>query len=80
MTHAFTPLHPASAQLLGHLIDAAKTQPGNRLDIKADSGAVVATLQAHDLPVRPQDMPRHLRPKARLSRRQQARARAGRRR
>lgn len=56
---------------LDQLVEYARGQMGGRLEIRdAATGAVVATLQTHETPKRPQDMPRHLRPKEKLSKRQ----------
>lgn len=57
-------------QVIGELIAAARQQPDRKFQIRDESGAVIATFMVHDTPVRPKDMPRHLRPKFRLSKRQ----------
>jgi hypothetical protein len=58
---------------LAGLVDAARRANG-RLEIRDQAGAIVATVIAHDLPKRPQDMPRALRPKQKLSKRQRTAA------
>lgn len=63
------------AQLLGGIVQLALREPGGALQIKDERGAIVATLQAHGLPTRPRDMPRHLRPKGKLSKRERVAAR-----
>ncbi len=55
---------------LAGLVEAARQRPGGRLEIRDESGAVVAEVIAHELPKRPKDMPRALRPKQKLSKRQ----------
>jgi hypothetical protein len=63
------------AEWLQTMVATARQQPDGRLDITDQTGAVIATVQAHDLPRRPKDMPRALRPKRKLSKRQRAAAR-----
>ena len=64
-------------QFIAFLVDHARQQPGGRFDLRdARTHAVVATIQAHDLPKRPQDMPRALRPKQQLSKRARDAAKA----
>jgi hypothetical protein len=65
----FPAFNPES-HVLGALVNTAREQPGGKLDLRDESGAIVATVQAHELPKRPKDMPRHLRPKEKLSKRQ----------
>jgi hypothetical protein len=60
---------------LGGLILMARQQPGGKLELRDQTGAVVATVQAHDQAKRPKDLPRALRPKAKLSKRQRGAAR-----
>lgn len=56
---------------LGGLVEAAAAQPDGCLVIREGAGGhVVATVQAHRTAVRPKDMPRRLRPKRKLSKRQ----------
>lgn len=57
-------------EALGMLITGAREQPDGQMPIHDQSGATVATITAHQLPKRPQDMPRALRPKLKLSKRQ----------
>lgn len=59
---------------LEQLVDIARGHPARKLEIRDLSGAVIATLQVHDIPKRPKDMPRALRPKQKLSRRQRTQA------
>lgn len=61
-------------EAVGGLIGMAQSRPGNRLDLRNEQGVVIATLQVHDVPVRPKDMPRALRPKRKLSKRQRVAA------
>lgn len=56
------------------LLNFARQQPGGKLEFRDQTGAVVMTVQAHDLARRPKDMPRHLRPKQKLSKRQRTAA------
>ncbi len=61
-------------QMVTDLVVAARARGGS-FDIQdGATGAVVATVVAHDLPTRPKDMPRRLRPKQRLSKRQRTQA------
>jgi hypothetical protein len=61
------------------LIELARRQGPDGLWIHdRDTGAVIATLIAHRLPTRPKDMPRHLRPKKKLSKRQRDRTKRAR--
>lgn len=64
---------------LGALIASAHQQPDGVLKITDQAGAVVAEVRAFDLAKRPQDMPRAMRPKHKLSMRQRAAARRSRR-
>lgn len=59
---------------VNQIIAAAQAQPDHRLPIRDAIGRVVATVEFHDAPTRPQDMPRHLRPKRQLSKRQRDQA------
>jgi len=62
--------HPQLDEAVGTLVGMARWAPGGALPIQDPSGRTVATLQFHDVPARPQDMPRHLRPKQKLSKRE----------
>lgn len=64
--------HQRALTWLAGLVEAARQAPNGQLEIRDQTGAVVATLQAHDLAKRPKDMPRALRPKQKLSKRQRA--------
>lgn len=55
---------------MSDLVRVAQQEANRRFDIRDQTGAIVATVIAHDLPTRPKDMPRHLRPKEKLSKRQ----------
>ncbi|MGH2877083.1 MAG: hypothetical protein ACRDLV_12605 [Solirubrobacteraceae bacterium] len=63
------------SELITALIDGARQLPDRRLPIRDQTGRVVATVDAHDAATRPKDMPRHLRPKRKLSKRQRIAAR-----
>lgn len=62
-------------ELVTALVETARLQPDRKYQIRDQSGAVVATVEAHITPTRPKDMPRHLRPKRLLSKRQRVAAR-----
>lgn len=61
-------------EALALLIGSARNLPDHELPITDEAGATVATLRFHELPRRPRDMPRALRPKQRLSYRQRRQA------
>jgi hypothetical protein len=61
-------------RFLGRLIEAARAQPGGVMQITDGAGAVVAEVRTFKTAPRPQDMPRHLRPKLKLSKRQRTAA------
>jgi len=65
---SFTPQQ--ANEVVTQLVEAARREPNGRIDLRDPTGAVVATVQAHALPKRPKDMPRHLRPKMKLSKRE----------
>lgn len=67
-------LHGPEVTWLAGLIQGARQQPGGRLDIRDHTGAIVAHVQAYDAVRRPRDMPRALRPKHKLSKRQRSAA------
>lgn len=56
--------------LVATLIQAARDQPNRTIEFHDEQGAVIASFTVHELPKRPKDMPRHLRPKRKLSKRQ----------
>jgi hypothetical protein len=56
------------------MIESAKLSDGALPILDSRTGAQVATFTVHDLPKRPKDMPRHLRPKMKLSKRQRVAA------
>jgi hypothetical protein len=62
-------------EMISDLVKAAQQQ-GGKFDVRdMQTGAVVATVTAYDTPTRPKDMPRALRPKQKLSKRQRVAAR-----
>jgi hypothetical protein len=60
--------------VLNALVETARRQPNGRLFLRGRQGETIAVVEAHSLPTRPQDMPRSLRPKLKLSKRQRTAA------
>lgn len=56
------------------LIETARRDPNHSVQVMDATGAVAGEFRVFDLPKRPVDMPRHLRPKPRLSKRQRDQA------
>lgn len=62
--------HEQFVQMLYLLIEDGRRRGLNQIPIRDSSGAQIAVLTLHMLPKRPEDMPRALRPKQKLSKRQ----------
>lgn len=58
------------SEFIGLMVETARRHPDRAVQITDTTGAVVGEFRVFDLPKRPVDMPRRLRPKARLSKRQ----------
>jgi hypothetical protein len=62
------------SEFIGLMVETARRHPDRAVQITDTTGAVVGEFRLLDLPKRPKDMPRRLRPKERLSKRQRAQA------
>ena len=68
--HLSPQLSPAQMSEAIRVMIGTARDLGGTMPIQDHAGATIATLQVHDVARRPVDMPRHLRPKPRLSKRE----------
>jgi hypothetical protein len=76
MTTIFRPNHRMAEAVINDLVDQARWHGRNRIELRATDGRLVGHIELYDhaIETRPKDLPRRLRPKERLSKRQRDKA------